>query len=409
LAQGHLLLDLPIFLFGLSSAMTPLNEDSDGVAMQPPQRQRWVIAAAAAGVAGVVLLAVFATGTLSGKTPALASTKSSVQLSQIVVVPPPEKCAKIGDNCVSQKCCKISGYTCYEVHSGYAKCMKACTPGVDGTCLYQVVTSAADKSSVTYSATNLFCWSFYTADTGSTKPNYELELLRTNLFLGTGIFGCEAYRVFSDVATWLSPGKVETVKIDDVEGNFHFAKRKETGTWINSNMFIQTWKKIQEEDMWSSKDWTAKVDADAVFLPMRLREKLSKVEVTDKGVYLENCKFVKFGFFGNIEVISKTGVATFLANLDNCKSSLNYLGKEEDYGNEQWGEDLFAQRCMDLNGVDKVSAWDITTDGACEAYRPEGMKKNKKWKPDCSVTLTAAMHPFKKPKDYFECLKQTQR
>merc|ERR1719297_783244 len=82
--------------------MTPLNEDSDGVAMQPPQRQRWVIAAAAAGVAGVVLLAVFATGTLSGKTPALASTKSSVQLSQIVVVPPPEKCAKIGDNCVSQ-------------------------------------------------------------------------------------------------------------------------------------------------------------------------------------------------------------------------------------------------------------------------------------------------------------------
>merc|ERR1711879_620278 len=113
------------------------------------------------------------------------------------------------------------------------------------------------------------------------------ELLRTNLFLGTGIFGCEAYRVFSDVATWLSPGKVETVKIDDVEGNFHFAKRKETGTWINSNMFIQTWKKIQEEDMWSSKDWTAKVDADAVFLPMRLREKLGGIEVSDKGIYRE--------------------------------------------------------------------------------------------------------------------------
>jgi len=280
---------------------------------------------------------------------------------------------------------------------------------VDGTCLTQAVTSPASKSDVTYSATNLFCFAFYTKDTGSTKPSYELELLRTSLFLGAGIFGCEAYRVFSDVSTWLSPGNVDTVMVEDVENNFHFAKRKDTGTWINSNMFIQTWKKIKEENMWSSKDWTVKVDADAVFLPMRLREKLGSLEVTPKGIYLENCKFVKFGFFGNLEVISRQGFATFIANLDDCKKALNYLGREEDYGMEPWGEDLFMQRCMDLNGVDRVSAWDVTTDGACEAYRPENMKKNKKWKPDCAVTTTAAMHPFKKPKDYFSCLKDTQR
>merc|ERR1711994_855595 len=81
-------------------------------------------------------------------------------------------------------------------------------------------------------------------------------------------------------------------------------------------------KKIKEENMWESKDWTVKVDADAVFLPMRLRKKLSEVEVSDKGVYLENCKYVKFGFFGNLEVISKTGFGILLENLDNCKSSL---------------------------------------------------------------------------------------
>merc|ERR1712203_199534 len=174
----------------------------------------------------------------------------------------------------------ITGYTCYEVKSGYAQCMKACTPGVDGTCLSQVVTSAAEKSAVTYSATNLFCYSFYTKDTGSTKPSYELELLRTNLFLGTGIFGCEAYRVFSDVATWLSPGKVDTVMVTELPGApFHFAKRKETGTWINSNMFLSVWKKIEEEGLWSDKDWTVKVDADVVFLPSRLRSKLLTQEV----------------------------------------------------------------------------------------------------------------------------------
>jgi len=394
------------------AATTPLSQDSDldvEVPTPQPQRQRWVIAAVAAGVAGAVLLAIVATASFSGKAPALASTNGSVQLSQIVVQPPREQCAKTGQNCISQKCCQTSGYTCYEVHSGYAKCMKACTAGVDGTCLTQAVTAPASKSDVTYSATNLFCFVFYQENTGSTKIRYDLELLRTNLFLGTHIFGCESYRVFSDVETWLSPGKIDTVKVEDIENNFHFAKRKVTGTWINSNMFIQTWRKIKEENMWSSKDWTVKVDADAVFLPTRLRQKLGQVEVTNNGIYLENCKYVNFGFFGNLEVISKKGFATFLANLEDCKTSLNYLGREKDFGNEPWGEDLFAQRCMDLHGVDRVSAWDITTDGMCRYYRPESEKKNKKWKPDCAVVQTAAIHPFKKPKDFFDCLKATQR
>jgi len=282
--------------------MTPLSEE-------PPRRQWWVAVPVVVGVVGLVCLA---TATLSGQTPAPVSTNAPRQLSQIIVQPPREECAKTGQNCVAQKCCQTTGYTCYEVHSGYAKCMKACTPGVDGTCLSQVVTSEASKSDVTYSATNLFCFSFYTAETGSTKPSYELQLLRTNLFLGTSIFGCESYRVFSDVSTWLSPGKVETVKIDDVENNFHFAKRKRTGTWINSNMFIQTWRKIKEENMWNSKDWTVKVDADAVFLPQRLRQKLGQVEVTANGIYLENCKYVNFGFFGNLEVISKKSLCHIL-------------------------------------------------------------------------------------------------
>merc|ERR1712217_467423 len=333
------------------------------------------------------------------------------RLSQIIVQPPREECAKTTENCVTQKCCQTTGMTCYEVHSGYAKCMKACTPGVDGTCLSQVVTSEASKSDVTYSATNLFCFSFYTAETGSTKPSYELQLLRTNLFLGTSIFGCESYRVFSDISTWLSPGKVETVKVDDVENNFHFAKRKFNGHWINSNMFIQMGKKVKEENMWSSKDWTVKVDADSVFLPMRLREYLSKVEVTSNGIYLENCKEANFGFFGSLEVFSHRAMATYLANIDNCKASLNYLGREKLHSYEPWGEDLFAQRCMDLHGVDRVDALNITTDALCEGCVPKAFKKQKKgsWKPDCATTYPPVIHPMMKSKDYFDCLKATQR
>merc|ERR1712014_419909 len=147
-----------------------------------------------------------------------------------------------------------------------------------------------------------------------------------------------------------------TVKVNDVNGDFHFAKRKKTGTWINSNMFIQTWKAIKDEGVWAGKDWTVKVDVDAVFLPIRLRNYIGKLEVTENGIYLED-----------------------------CKTALNYLGHEKLTGNEPWGEDLFAQRCMDLHGVDKVQAFDINTDASCAAWRPEGQKKNRKWRPDCAT------------------------
>merc|ERR1712151_838244 len=108
----------------------------------------------------------------------------------------------------------------------------------------------------------------------------------------------------------------------------------------------------------SSADWVLKVDADAVFVPNCLRAKLGAQMVPPTGVYLENCKYVEYGYFGNLEV--------------------------------------FAQACLDKFGVRRVEAFDITTDGACPADRPIDQQKNKKWKPTCAWTATSAMHPFKK-------------
>jgi len=273
----------------------------------------------------------------------------------------------------------------------------------------------AKKSTITYSRNTLFCFSFYTQDTGSTKKNFELDLLRTQLFLSVSIFGCEGWKVYSDVETWLSPeGKmgeaaINTVKVNDVNNDFHFAKRKKTGSWINSNMFIQTWKMIKDEGIWTGMDWTVKVDADAVFIPIRLRNYLGQMEVTENGIYLESCKYVAFGFFGSLEVFSHNAAGTFMANIDDCVSTLNYRGSEKITGNEPWGEDLFAQRCMDLHNVDKVAAYDINTDASCAFWRPEGQKKNQKWLPDCATVTSPAIHHFKTTKQYFDCLKATQR
>merc|ERR1719220_890113 len=337
-----------------------------------PRPQRWGKAALAVGAACALLLVGFATGSHFWSSQAFSKEVAPIGLSQIAVIPPRQECAKTGVNCIAQKCCKTTGYQCYQVHSGYAKCMKSCTPGKDGDCFLHAQPMVDSKRSpITNTANTLFCFNFYTADTGSTKPSFELDLLRTQLFLGASIFGCEEYRVYSDVETWISPAPkvINTIKVNDVEGNFHFEKRKRSGTWINSNMFIQTWKMIKDEGAWSKWDWTVKVDIDAIFLPIRLRK--------------------------------------YLANIDDCKTALNYMGHEKATGDQAWGEDLFQQRCMDLHGVDKIGAYDINTDASCAAWRPEGEKKNRKWKPDCSITMTPGIHHFKEPEAYFKCLKAT--
>ena len=117
-------------------------------------------------------------------------------------------------------------------------------------------------------------------------------------------------------------------------------------------MFIQIWKKIAEVAKYHTTDWVRKLDADAIFLPRRMRVWLKQNElVPPAGVYLENCKYVDYGYFGNLEVYSREAFTTLIRNIDTCKTSINWkLGVQ----NGKWGpmgEDLFAQACLDSVGV----------------------------------------------------------
>merc|ERR1712241_312262 len=183
-----------------------------------------------------------------------SGVRDVMELDQIEVVPPREKCSKVTENCASTRCCQTGGFSCFETKPGVGKCMKKCVPGIQGSCkqAHGLVagTKEATRSSTSLSATNLFCFSVYLEDTGSTKKSFALDLLRTNLFLGSSIFGCEAYRVYSDVATWIGPGQVNTVPVFDPTGNdFHFEKRKHMGTWVNAGIFMQVWKEIEKQGL----------------------------------------------------------------------------------------------------------------------------------------------------------------
>merc|ERR1739837_45836 len=155
---------------------------------------------------------------------------------------------------------------------------------------------------------------------------------------------------------------------------------------------------------YQNADWVLKLDADAIFIANRMRVWLKQNElVPPAGIYLENCKYVDYGYFGNLEVYSTQAFSTLVQNIDSCKQSLNWkVGiKDGKYG--PMGEDLFAQTCLDRWGVRRIEAFDITTDGACPADRPIDQQKNKKWTPTCAWTATPAMHTFKKVADWIKC------
>jgi len=257
--------------------------------------------------------------------------------------------------------------------------------------------------------TSTYCYSVYTKDTGSTKPSYELELLSYAAENKKSIYACDMAEVYGDVA--VTKGALTVQKVEDVEREFHFAKRKHMGTWINTGMYKQIWKAIGAKGTYADYDWTIKVDADAVFLVDRLISRIVLTPVPPTGALMVNCEKVKYGFFGNLEVLDKTAFSILVANIDTCSHDTvkNWKVGIENGKYGPMGEDLFAELCMRKNGVTAMEMFDITKDGMCEAKRPGNEKKNKKWKPDCAHTDTPGIHPFKKPADYTACFEATTR
>merc|ERR1712083_771435 len=81
-----------------------------------------------------------------------------------------------------------------------------------------------------------YCYAVYTKETGSTKKSYELELLQGSYQRKLSIFACDYNNVFSDVDAQIG-SDYPTIKVSDVDHEFHVVKRKKQGTWVNTAMF----------------------------------------------------------------------------------------------------------------------------------------------------------------------------
>jgi len=269
--------------------------------------------------------------------------------------------------------------------------------------------------------TSLFCFTAYRKNRGvDDADDWNLDLIQSQLKIKAGVFACDEWRVFSDIETGLNPdGTIKTIK---VTGDDFYQQRRPTvggwgdGQWINTPFYRQIWKKIAAEKddpqiaarSYYTKSWLVKADPDVVFIPSRLQQRLKNVPVTHEGLYIEHCKEVDFGFFGSLEVISKTAAKILFENVESCyNGGVGWKSSKmaQKYG--WFGEDLFAQQCMDLHNVPKIWDFNLVTDGTCPASRPAGQKMNKKWVPDAHTCLTSgtpAYKPLKNSTDYFACL-----
>merc|ERR1712117_527270 len=181
----------------------------------------------------------------------------------------------MGD-CLEPRCCAGSGYSCFKTSSGKGQFMKECTPGgLNGTC---EGVAPHTKKVVASPGGSLFCFSCYTANTGSEKPSHELELLQMQHENAWNIFSCAQWAVYSDVVAPLGGGDM-TIQVEDTKGDWHLLRRKDTQSWVNTGMFVRVWKKVQDAGHYRNHNWVIKVDADAVFFPSKLGSVLQGVRV----------------------------------------------------------------------------------------------------------------------------------
>jgi len=369
----------------------------------------------------------------------------------VEVVPPRAQCARNGESCKESNCCRWTGYKCFDKDATWSSCLKTCKegqpngdakstkpkfqkpkPGPNGevpkfakpffkpapsgpwTCKRRLNLKPGHHPQ----GTTLYCLTVALSKIGpDKKPKFQdpkqIDLVKTQHHVKTSIFGCEMWSVFSDVPFQLTPGPPQVIFSTVVD----FPKpavRPNTKLWVNTLLFVNVWKKVLEEGHHAKYDWTVKVDPTTIFIPIRLRKILETQKQTDTGIYLENCKFVRWGFHGSLQVMDKKAAMTLAQHVGGCVDELPWDHAEHSHFIFT-GEDKFMQKCMDLHGVDRIpSTFEVgmgkglDTTITCPSHMPKNIKNKTKWHPPCNTTRTAAMHPFKDPKLYFTCLKQTE-
>mmetsp|Transcript_8355 Transcript_8355/g.22973 ORF Transcript_8355/g.22973 Transcript_8355/m.22973 type:complete len:257 (+) Transcript_8355:2-772(+) len=220
---------------------------------------------------------------------------------------------------------------------------------------------------------------------------YEPVLLAMQRAEQQSIFACDNAAVYSNRSMEVSPGLLTNV----VDVNLQCEYGGEFNTALNTDIFVRVWSKVIADGVFEWYTWTAKVDPDCVFFPVRLRVALmAHDDGGDRGVYLNNCKF---GLHGPLEVLSRGAVRTWGAGHSKCRRHFAELCS----GDCLWGEDMFLDQCLNrVLGARRVDDFGLLLEDHC-APPPD-------WA-TCEDAVTVAFHPFKTSSGYQACLRSSVR
>jgi len=236
----------------------------------------------------------------------------------------------------------------------------------------------------TGSGTTLFCFSLMVPRTG------EQDLLKWQAEQKASIFACDEVAIYSNET--LDVGGVTTTKIDS---DLKCGYGGDSGTALNSWIFIALFKSLLDEGQWKMADWTVKADPDAVFFPDRL---VNVLRDHQGAAYVNNCRF---GMHGPIEVFGKPAIEAldkdYKASWDGkSPNSCTKPVKEGGLDFGLWGEDMFLAQCLKNIGVPEPP---IDSRLMCEDHC-----ECPGWYWCNNGTDRVSYHPFKTVESYQNCM-----
>jgi len=215
--------------------------------------------------------------------------------------------------------------------------------------------------------------------------------MKNQLRKKAGIFGCNDFAVISDHKESLglgSPGCHEVWtwvnKVPAVRVGKYGVNGMTTNSWLNALTFIIAWDTLISSNHLWAHDWVVKVDPDAIFLPDRLRTKLTPL--TGGPRFLLNCNDHGPKIFGALEVFSVPAIRKYQQQIGICKG-MNWQG---------WGEDMYMQECMKRLAVPGVVDFALVGDSRC-GFAP------------CTDGTRVAFHAFKDIPSWNGCYQQAIR
>jgi hypothetical protein len=188
----------------------------------------------------------------------------------------------------------------------------------------------------------------------------EEELLKAQKDHGIGVFACDGHLT--------------------LRGHRALSDGGWSSYLNNVRAFLGHWEAIRKEGRWKKYEWTVKVDADTVFFPDRLKERLRELR-TPKGarVYVRNSDQGR-KFSGALEILTAEATSAYLERGGECAKHLD----------QQGAEDRYMKLCLDAIGVAHQSDYGVLREGTAS----EDM---------CMDPRAAAFHPFKTQEKWLEC------